>query len=158
MAAPAHSAKQVPTGVEVWDGVGTQLAFAARPKTNFWEVTLKPLSLEGGEPINNTTLLNTVWRTKRAPVLKECPPMSGTAKYDPDVWPDLIALINKEGSVTQYWPDNSYADVFAYLRNFVYQDHKEKELPIANIEIVVTNWDPVGHVESGPVYTPASGT
>jgi hypothetical protein len=158
MAAPAHTVHGTPPGKELRDGVGTTIVFALVPNVNFWETELTPPGREGGEPIDNTSLLNTVYRTRRAPVLVEGVIISGSAKYDPKITSDLNNLLNKEGACTLWWPDGSYYDFFGYLKSWKYDGHKEKTLPTAKFEIVQTFWDPVNGVEAAGVYHDAPGT
>lgn len=159
MAAPTETARQEPVGVHLCDGYRTQIAFAADPDVSFWEITVTPPGVDGGEPIDATTMLNNVWRTMCVRQLKSATSMTGTAAYDPQVLPQLVALVNVVTSITIHMPDGSKWLIWGALTNFEIQEHAEGTLPIANWTITPTNQDPSDGTEEGPVYVPpGSGT
>lgn len=162
MAAPTVSARVIPTGFKMPEGYPTTIAFAKNTALQFWEVTTQPPGLDGGEPVNNTTMLNSVWRTMRARRLKTLTPIKVTAAYDPDVLDGSInkiqGLINNEGSVTVIFPTTDSISFYGYLQKSEPAENKDGEMPLLTITVVPTNWDPVNNVEAGPVFTNASGT
>lgn len=158
MAAPAHTAVGTPTGREIPDGFSTKIVFAAKPSIAFWEISVKPPGMDGGEPIQTTSMRNLVWRTYRSKQLKTLTPLTLKGKYDPDSWADWLALVNVEGAMTVYWPDGSYLDFYGFVQKVDPDDHKEGELPMLNVTVTPTNFDVANHVEAAPVFVGAPGT
>lgn len=158
MAAPSSTARVAPDGIPLEDGFSTKIAFEHDPNISFWEKTVKPPGLDGGDAIDITTMHNTTWRTFAARDLKTLTEMSTTVAYDPDVYDEILAIINLEGSITVTFPDGSTLDFFGYLRTFEPNDVSEGSQPEATITIQPTNYDPTNDVEAAPVMTEVSGT
>lgn len=117
-----------------------------------WERRVKPPAIDGGEPINITTMANSVWRTKAPRNLRSLEPHTFSAGYDPDVYLDVYSLINSQTSITVEFPDASRLVFWGFMQRFEPSDLTEGEFPEATITIVPTNWDPFNGVESSPVY------
>lgn len=158
MAAPATTARVTPAGIKLDDGYSTQLAFSLDDNISFWEKTVQPPGVDGGDPIPTSTMHNTTYRTFAPSALISLTPCNTTAAYDPEVYNQIIAITNRRGSVTVHFPDGSTLDFYGYLRTFEPQDHAEGDPPEANIEIQPTNWDPTNNVEAAPVMTEVAGT
>lgn len=158
MTAPVAGSRTTPGGIPLRDGHPTKIAFAADPDVSFWEKTVKPPALDGGDPIDLTTMHNTTYRTNGPRALLTLGEVSVTAEYDPNVYNNIIALINVETTVTILFADGSTLAFFGFLRTFDPQEISEGNPPLASISITPTNWDPVAHVEAGPVLTSAAGT
>lgn len=158
MAAPAHTARTTPATYQLPDGFHTTIAFALKSNIQFWEATVKPGSIDAGGAINNTTMFNLTFRTKRAPALREHGNITGRAAYDPDVATEIEALVGKEGSITVMYSTGDYKDFYGFLNKVEWEELKEKEFPMLAYEIVETDWDPVNHQEVGPTYVAAAGT
>ncbi len=154
-------AQPTPSTGKLPDGYQTLIAFASNASIQFWEVTTQPPGIDGGEPVNNTTMLNLAWRTMRARKLKTLTPIKVTAAYDPDAFnsgTNLVTMINKEDSVTVRFPSMDTVAFFGYLQKAEPVEHKEGEMPLLNLTIVPTNWDYTNGLEVGPLYTSATGT
>lgn len=158
MAAPTTTARQTPVGIKLDDGYSTKIAFARRPAVSFWEKTVQPPGMDGGDAIDTTTMHNTLWRTMSARALITLTESSTTVAYDPRVYTDILTLLNQEGSVTCHFPDGSKLDFYGYLKTFEPSDNTEGEQPEATVTIVPTNYDPVNRVEAAPVLTEVTGT
>lgn len=159
MAAPASTVRQTPAGRHLDDGYSTKVAFARDPNVEFWEKTVKPPGLDGGEAINITTMHNVTYRTFVSRSLITMTNMNTVAAYDPFVYTSIVNnLINQEGSVTCHFPDGSKIDFFGFLMSFEPSEHSEGEFPEATIEIVPTNLDPAARTEQSHVLTSVSGT
>lgn len=158
MAAPSTTARVTPAGIVLPDGHSTQVAFSLDPNVAFWEKNVTPPGLDGGEPIDTTTMFNATYRTFAPRALMTLTPMTMTGLYDPDVYDEIIAIINNEGSITVHFSDGSTLDFFGYLQKFDPAELVEGTAPEATITIVPTNYDPVNHVEAGPVMTEVAGT
>jgi hypothetical protein len=159
MAAPPTTVRSAPTGFKLPDGYQTTISFALKPTVQFWERSVKPPGIDGGDPIDTTTMWNVSWRTRYARHLKTLTDCSGEAAYDPDCIPDLFAIINNVGGITIAFPDSSTLTFWGFLQKVEFGENKEGEMPVLNYTIVPTNQDPgaLGGTEP-PVYTPAAGT
>lgn len=158
MAAPTTSARIAPTGIKLDDGFSTTISFARKTNINLWEKTVKPPGLDGGEKIEQTTMLNIAYRTFTARALKTVTDCTFNAQYDPGVYTDILALINLEGSVTIHFPDGSTYDFYGYLGKFEPAELQEGSPPMAACTIFPTNYDPTNKVEAAPVLTSVTGT
>ena len=160
MAAPAHTTRTAPTGYHLPEGYRATVAFSLAPAIQLWERDLKPPGIDGGNMIDITTQFNNTWHTGFPPHLKKFGPISFNAAYDPDAYQTIIStLVNANaGSVTFWFPSGDSIDMYAYLSKFEPQELKIGDYPMAACTIEVTNLDPSGFVEQGPVYNVASGT
>lgn len=141
-----------PVGTALDDGFSTLIAFAADPDVSFWEKTVTPPGVDGGDAIEQTTMHNTAWRTFAARSLKTLTDVSLTAAWQPQVYDQIIALINVEGLVTCHFSDTSTLDFYGFLKDFTPGSHEEGSQPEADITIVCTNVNPVTGAETAPVY------
>jgi len=158
MAAPATTTRATPGGIKLDDGYQTLIAFARDTDVSFWEKTVQPPGLDGGDAIDTTTMHNSAYRTFSPRALITLTEAPLVVAYDPNVYNNIIALINREGSITVTFPDGSTLDFYGFLKSFEPQPCAEGEQPEANIVIVPTNYDPANYVEQGPVLTEVSGT
>ncbi len=158
MTAPSTTARGTPAGIKLDDGFSTKITFNRNPTVSFWEKTVKPPGLDGGDPVETTTMHNLVYRTKSPRSLKTMTESTTMVAYDPNVYPQIVELINKEGSITVRFPDGSTLDFYGYLQKFEPSDLKEGEQPEATVTIQTTNQDPITGVETPPVLTSVAGT
>jgi hypothetical protein len=135
------------------DGYQTLVTFASQPAVQLWEMGVKPPGLDGGEPIDTTTMLNQTFRTKDARKLKTLDVMTFKFMYDPDVYPTLLGLINHLDTITVTYPDVSTLAFFGFLQKAEFDDLEEGKPPTGTATIVPTNNDPVTKIEAAPVYT-----
>jgi len=159
MAAPASTVRVTPVGIKLDDGFSTKIAFARDSNVSFWEKSVSPPGLDGGEAIETTTMHNLIYRTMASRALVTLTESSLTVAYDPNVYNDILTnLINQEGSITVHFPDSSKLDFYGYLRTFEPSELSEGEQPEATVTITPTNFDPVNRVEAAPVLTSVAGT
>lgn len=152
------TARVTPTGTKLDNGFSTKITFANDADVSFWEKTVTPPGIDGGDGIDITTMFNTAWRTKAARTLKELTDASVTAAYDPNVHSQIVALVNVEQLITVTFPDTSTLDFYGYLKSFTPGEFQEGEQPTADIEVVCTNLNPNTGLETAPVFTNNSGT
>ncbi len=107
MAAPATTARIEGGGIKLEDGYASQIAFAANDNINFWEKSVTPPGVDGGEPIESTTHFNTTWRTSNPRSLKTLTPGTMVGAYDPLLYDEIVALVNVEGAITVHFGDGS---------------------------------------------------
>ena len=158
MAAPATTARSTPWGIALSDGYSTKIAFAADPDISFWEKTVGPPSLDGGDAIETTTMHNAAYRTLSSRALITLGESSVTVAYDPDLYDEVLGIINVNTAITVHFPDGSPLDFWGFLRTFEPGENAEGEQPEATITIQPTNYDPNNTVEAGPVLTEVAGT
>lgn len=157
MAAPATTSRTTPPGTKLDNGFSSKIAFAADADVNFWETSVQPPGIDGGDAIDITTMFNSTYRTMAARTLIQITEHTLIVSYDPNVWAQIISLVNTEGAITVHFPNSDTLDFFGYLRVFQPQTNEPGTRPTANVTITPTNWDPSNNVEQGPVYT-ASGS
>lgn len=147
-----------PVGRKLKDGFKVLMAFEADPDISFWEKTIKPPGVDGGDAIDQTTQHNEELRTMAARALKTLTEASLTVAYDPRVYNQILALCNVEGLITCKFADNSTLDFYGYLRTFEPGDMSEGNQPEATINITCTNVNPATGAETPPNYISGAGT
>lgn len=158
MTAPAATARQNPTGVKLKDGYRTLVTFSSDPSISVWERSINPPGLEGGDPVDTTTMHNDVWRSMSSRALVSMTEFSMEVGYDPIIFSDLLALLNVETTVTVTFPDGSTLAFYGFLKNFAPGTLKEGEFPTASVTVVPTNADPTTGAEEAPVLVNVPGT
>lgn len=152
------TARSTPIGTMLGDGFSTKICFTADPDVSFWEKTVQPPGIDGGDKVNNTTMFNTTYRTYHARYLKEMTDSKVMVAYDPRVYPQIVALINVATSITVYFPNGGKLAFYGYLKSFEFSENSEGNQPEATATIVCTNTNPSTGAEAGPEYTSENGT
>jgi len=158
MAAPTHTSRIAPTGIDLYDGFVSKITFAADPNITFWEKSVKLPSLDGGEPINRSTMFNTVFKTKHPGGLVDVTPATAKVAYSLQAYTDITAIINDETTITVTVCDGSQLSFFGYLQKFEPDELVPNTHPEAAITIVATMYDHAANVESSFLVTEATGT
>lgn len=158
MAAPTPTVRSTPTGVILPDGFKALITLALNPSIDFWEKSITPAGMDGGDAIQQTTMHNTVFRTSAPRQLITLTEVNVKAAYDPLVRSDIQALINKPTTITERYFDGSTQAYYGFLKMVKFGELVEGTQPECDVTIVPTNYDPVNHVEAGPVYTNVAGT
>lgn len=153
MAAPTPTSRSTPSGIPLRDGHSTLITIAADADIDFWEKTVQPPGLDGGDPVNATTMHNTTYRVQRPSSLISLTEITATVAYDPAVYTQIQSIINVETTITVTFADGSTVAFFGYLRMFEPQEVQEGEQPEAEITITPTNWDHANNVEAGPAVS-----
>lgn len=158
MAAPTPTVRGTPAGLRLKNGHSTKITFNRFPTVQFWEETVQPPGVDGGDAIETTTMHNTAWRTNAPRNLKTLTPGNVKASYDPTVFNTIVnSMINIEDTITVTFPDGSTLAFFGYLQKFEPAELKQGEQPEATISFVPTNMDATG-AEQAPVLTSVAGT
>jgi hypothetical protein len=147
-----------PGGIKLDDGYSTKITFAADTDVSLWEKTVKPPGIDGGDAIDTTTMHNTTYRTMASRALKTLTESSVKCAYDPDLYNQILALVNNETAITVTFPDGSTLAFWGYLRTFEPDDLTEGSQPEATVNISPTNVNPTTRAEEGPVLTSVAGT
>ena len=135
------------------DGYQTLMSFALDPTVKFFEKAVTPPGIDGGGEVDTTTMLNAVFRTRNPKALITLTPASMTAAYDPAVYPEIVALVNKNNLITLTFPDGDTLAFFGWLNTFTPGEHVEGTQPTATVEVIPSNQNASG-VETAPVHTP----
>ena len=137
------------------DGHGITLSIAGHDFSLVLDPTeITPPGIEGGDPIENTTLSNTAVTTKVPPALKKITDGKLTVTYNPGEQADIDSAIGDNAAITITFPDAGDATLvfYGYLKEFTPGELKKGELPTAECSFVATN-DNAG-VETAPILTP----
>lgn len=134
------TARSTPVGSMLTDGFATKIAFSQDTDISFWEKTVKPVGLDGGEPIDITTMWNTSLRTFAPRQLKTGTQVTANVAYDPQVYDQIQAIINVNGWITVHLPDGSGVNFVGFLKSFEPAENQEGNQPMAAITVVCTNW------------------
>lgn len=157
MAAPTPTARGTPSGKKLNDGFSSKITFATAPTVALWEKKVTPPGLDGGDPIETTTMFNVTLRTMANRQLKTMTNMTFTAAYDPICYTTLLGLVNVPTTITVKFPDGSTVAFFGYLQKFEPGELSEGAQPEATCTIVPTNTDTTGN-EQTYVETDVPGT
>jgi hypothetical protein len=158
MAAPTPTARISPTGIKLKDGYQALITFAVDPDCALWEKTVKPPGIDGGDPIEQTTMHNITWRTRAPRSLKTLTEGSFKAAYDPICYTQLLTIVNVETTITVEFADGSTVAFYGFLQNFDPDELVEGTQPEATCTICPTNFDHVNKVEAGPALSSVVGT
>lgn len=158
MAAPTVTAYQAPSGTKLDDGHSTRITFSTDPTIALWIKMATPPGVDVGDPIDNTDFHNTEFVTKRLQHLLEYTDGKFTCHYDPKAYTNIRSQCGREQSVTWRFSDGSTVAHWGGMKSFKPNELKKGEDPTAEVEIVVTNYDPDNNVEAGPVVTEVAGT
>lgn len=162
MAAPSPTARATPEGLKLDDGFSTLVTIGATVGADtdikLWEKTVTPPGVDGGDAIETTTMHNTTWRTMTPRSLVTLTEMTFNAAYDPDVYDEVVAMINVETTITVTFPDGSTLAFFGFLKSFDPGECAEGTQPEATVTIVPTNFDSANDVEAAPLMTEVAGT
>lgn len=158
MAAPTPSPRLVPTGQFLKNGYRSLITIANAPHIALWEKGVQPPGLDGGEPVDTTTMHNRDYRSSAPRSLKTLTAVTFKAAYDPAVYPDLVAQINVEQVFTNLFSNHDSLCYWGFLQKVEPQEMVDGTQPEANVTIMPTNVDPSDGSEAGPVWTAATGT
>ena len=159
MAAPTPTVRVTPSGRILENGFKTLVTFASHSAIELWEVSVKPVGMDGGSKIDLTNMHNNTVRTYAPRRLKEITDGSMKCHYDPKVLPTLMnSLINKKTVITETYMDGSTYAYWGYLQKFERDEHTiDGDAPQGTATFVATNRDDTG-AEQVPVETDVVGT
>ena len=134
------------------DGHQTLISFAADTTVLFSEKSVTPPGIDGGGEIDTTVMANTTWKTKNPKSLVALGNAQMTVAYDPECYPEVIALVNVNNLITVTFPDGDTLAFWGWLNTFTPGEHVEGEQPTAEIEIIPSNLNDSA-VETAPVHS-----
>lgn len=159
MAAPTHEDRVAPSGnVDLYDGFVAKITFDNDPNITFWEKSVKPPGLDGGEGIDRSTMFNLVYRTFHPGGLITVTNPTTKVAYCLQSFTDIIAIINDETTVTITVCDGSQMSFFGALQKFEPDELVPNTHPEATITVLATMYDYVNNVESSFLITEVTGT
>lgn len=158
MTSPTLQTRGTPGGKMLEDGYQTLLAIEDNLTLKIWEKDVGNGALEAGDPIELTNMHNVRHRTFAMQSLILHEPFTIRCSYDPAVETTMYTLIGQSKSMTLIVADGSTKTFFGSVKRFAPDDHSIGELPEADLEIVITNWDATADVEVGPEIVEVSGT
>lgn len=140
------------------DGFSTVIHFGDFPTVKFEEIDVTPPGMDGGGPIDVTTMRNNRLRTFSPKKLKTLTPVTVSVLYysdifdqDDGVWP----MINQNQQITIEFPDNSMVQFYGWLDKFIPGGAKEGNLMMATITIHPSNHNnDTPPLEVDPFYSP----
>ena len=156
--APAATARGTPGGLTLRDGFQSMVTFEDNATVKLFEKSTTPPGVDGGDPVETTTMHNAVYRSLGPRGLITLTEMLFTAAYDPAVYDEIIALTNVEQTITVTFADGSTLAFYGFLQKFEPGEMSEGEQPEATVSIQPTNVDPSDWSEQGPTMVEASGT
>lgn len=158
MAAPSPTARGTPAGIKMDDGHSTLITIGSLTTISFWEKTVKPPGVDGGDKIDTTTMHNVTYRTFEPRALITLTECTTSAAWDPNLYNQLVQHVNRNTTITVRFPDGSTCAFYGFVKSAEPGEHSEGEMPMIDVTIEPTNWDPANRVEAGPVLTSVSGT
>jgi hypothetical protein len=136
------------------DGFPTLIRFSRNPAVLLKEREVQPPDLDGGGEIDTTTMRNNTWRSKYPKSLITAGDCTLQVNYDPKLYSDILAMINKNQSIMVRFSDGSGIQFYGWIDKFTPASLKEGDFPMAEVKIHCSNMDAAG-VEVGPIYIAA---
>lgn len=147
----------MPTGVKLRDGHPTTITLSLAPNIALWEVGIQPMGVEGGEPIDQTTMRSSTWRQVIGRALKTLTPANLECAYDEGVYSDIVSQCNVNQQLTVTFPTGRTIVFWGFIRSFQPQKLMEGTRPLADVVVVPSNSDASGN-EVAPVVGTTSST
>lgn len=147
---PSPTSRSTPVGDPIGDGFSTKITIGSDADISFWEKTVTPPGVDGGDAVETTTMHNTTWRTMRARQLKTLTEVSATVAYDAAVYDQIVLQVNNETTITVAFPNGDTLAFYGYLRSFIPGEISEGSQPEAEIVIQPTQWDGTGGTTGEP--------
>lgn len=146
------------------DGYQTTITFTsaemdsqANLLTLMEEKEVTPPGVAGGGANDATTMRNMAWRTMAPKVLKTLTESPFVVAWDPELYDEMVAMINDNQLITITFPDTSTLAFWGWIDSFTPNAQVEGSQPTANIVIIPSNQDGNNdNAEIAPDYTPPS--
>ena len=112
--------------------------------------SITPPGIDGGDPIDTSTMSNTLYETSSPQTLVAITNTTITAAYDPGDWDTILAAVNTNQAIIITFADASTFTFWGFLKSFTPNEHTTGADATAECEIVATNTDGSGE-EIAPV-------
>ena len=143
-------------GYPLRDGYATLITIAAAPGVQLYERETTPPALDGGGPIETTSMRTAAWRNKDPKTLKGLGDVMATVMYSTNAYNTISGIINTMTIITVRWPDGATLVFYGFVDKFTPSGHSEGNLPTANIVIIPSLRNPNTGGDASPVFTPAA--
>lgn len=141
MAAPSATVRQDPAGIKLPDGYRALITLEDDPDISFWEKDVKPVGVDGGEPIPQTTMHNDTVETFYPQSLYRFTEATSRVAYDPAVITQIMTMVNRNQVITVRYRDGTTDAFWGYLKSFERDALQKGTQPEATITLVATNMD-----------------
>lgn len=119
------------------------------------EKEVTPPGVAGGGANDATTMRNIEYRTMAPKVLKTLTEAPFVVAYDPELYNEMVAMINDNQLITITFPDTATLAFWGWIDSFTPNAQVEGTQPTANVVIIPSNQDGNNdNAEIAPVYTP----
>lgn len=137
------------------DGHSTTIQLVSYPSVVFYEKSVTPPGLDGGDPNDTTTMRNKQLRTMAPRKLKTLTAVTAKVAYDPSILTadvdSLYKLINVNQVIVVNNSDGSRMAFWGYVRSFIPDDNVEGAQPTGTLTVQPTNQNATG-VETPPAF------
>lgn len=144
MAAPSATVRQDPAGIKLPDGYRALITLEDDPDISFWEKDVKPVGVDGGELIPQTTMHNDTVETFYPQSLYKLTDGTSKVAYDPAVITQIMAMVNRNQVITVRYRDGSTDAFWGCLRTFERDALQKGTQPEATVTFSATNTDDSG--------------
>lgn len=141
MAAPVATVRQDPAGIKLPDGYRALITLEDDPDISFWEKDVKPVGIDGGEPIPQTTMHNDLVETFFPQSLYRLTDGTSKVAYDPAVITQIMTMINRNQVITVRYRDGTTDAFWGYLRIFERDTMSKGTQPEATVTFTPTMMD-----------------
>lgn len=122
------------------DGFKTLITFSNNPSAEVYEKQVTPPGVDGGAPIDTTTMRNTSWRTFFSRSLKTLSALSLNGAYTTKgVYTHLLVMVNQNQLITVTFADGSTVAFWGFIQTVTPGAATEGEQPTVDITIAPTN-------------------
>lgn len=118
------------------------------------EMTTTPPGVDGGGPIDQTSMRNELYRTMAPKSLKTLLESTVSVKYDPAIYDEILATVNQNQAITITFPDASTIVFWGWINTFVPNGNSEGNLPLADMSVEPSNLD-ADDAEIAPAFSAA---
>lgn len=157
MAAPTVTAVGVPLGRKLRRAYKTRFALGVLPTFSLFDFAITPGEWTIGQPIPQSTFLNTRYMTWAPQALIDIGPFIIRGQFDPDVFKtaQLPTIIGAETAATHHWVGFGQLAMFGFVTNAAFTEAavNSNDPPMITLGFKPSNYDPVNNVEAGPAFT-----
>lgn len=144
--------------VRLDDGFSTTIELENAPTIKLYEKQVTLPAINGGGPIETTTMRNLAYRTRSPKKLKTLGPINAVCAYATEAIPTLFAQIQVNQRIMISFADGSKLTIWGWLEEFTPAAFSEGEQPTATVVFQPSLHDNDG-VEVAPDYDgPGSDT
>jgi hypothetical protein len=126
------------------DGFPVKITLASLMGASLWNKDLKPVGLDGGEPIDTTTMYNSELHTYAPRILVKATAVDLNCTYLASSYSAILAQLNVNQEITITFPDESTLVFWGWLQKFEPSDMKEGDQPMAKVTIFPSFTDTSG--------------